>query len=84
MTKSISVPLKFVGKKAWGDLSKFGLSHEICAERVDIVDNQYSFAGGHRVRLYKFKKNVHWGIPAGVDIEISAVTPLSPTLMRRR
>jgi hypothetical protein len=40
-----------------------------------MVENKYSFAGGHRVRLYRFKDNVHWRIPAGVELDISRVDP---------
>lgn len=79
IAKTISIPLKTVGGRSWGDLNSFALSHEICGERVDLVDNSYSFAGGHRVRLYKFKKNVHWAVPMGIDLEISDVpSPGSP------
>lgn len=69
----IVVPVKKVGSDLWGDFSSFGLAHEFCGERVDMVNQQFSFQGGHRVRLYKFKKNVHWRIPSGIELDISAV-----------
>jgi hypothetical protein len=41
----------------WGHLSVLSESHSICGESVHIKEN-YTFAAGHRVRLYTFKKNV--------------------------
>jgi hypothetical protein len=51
----------------------FGDSHLICGESVRMKDENFSFAGGHRVRVYLFKKNVHWKIPEGVSLDISSV-----------
>jgi hypothetical protein len=78
MPQSIAVPVKKVGNVLWGDLTAFGLAHEVCGERVDMVNQQFSFQGGHRVRLYKFKKNVHWKIPVGIQLDISAVDADEP------
>jgi len=75
MANHVPVPFKKVGTERWGQLSAFGDSHLICGESVKLKDENFSFAGGHRVRLYSFKKNVHWKIPEGVSLDISAVTP---------
>ena len=75
MADYIKIPVKKVGKDLWGELSAFGLSHQICGESVRMTDQSFSFAGGHRVRLYAFKKNVHWKIPEGVSVDISNVIP---------
>lgn len=72
MRKHISVPIKIVDGEQWGELRALGLSHDICGERVD-KRKDLSFAGGHRVRLYTFKKNVHWKIPTGVELDITEV-----------
>jgi hypothetical protein len=75
MADRIRVPIKTVGTERWGQLSAFGESHLICAEAVKLKDEKFSFAGGHRVRLYSFKKNVHWKIPEGAAFDIADVTP---------
>lgn len=75
MANKITIPVKHVGGDRWGDLCAFGQAHEICGEAVRQKSENFSFSGGHRVRLYSFKKNVHWKIPAGVTLDISEVTP---------
>ena len=75
MADRVSVPVKTVGNERWGQLSLLGDHHLICAEAVKLKDENFSFAGGHRVRLYSFKKNVHWKIPEGVRLDIAGVTP---------
>lgn len=74
----VQIPIKIVNGQRWGDLSVFGLNHEICAERGEKKDDAFSFAGGHRVRLFRFRKNVHWKIPDGIDLDISGVVPEQP------
>jgi hypothetical protein len=64
-----------VGTERWGQLSAFGDAHLICGETVKLRDEKFSFAGQHRVRLYSFKKNVHWKIPDGIPLDIAAVPP---------
>jgi hypothetical protein len=85
MRSRVFVPIKVVNGENWGDLASFSTSHEICGERVD-PRKDISFAGGHRVRLYKFTKNVHWKIPTGVELDISEVPPASapPRRTQRR
>jgi hypothetical protein len=73
MTNFISVPIKEVHGEKWGQLNLFGVKHEICAESCKVKSEQFSFAGEHRTRLYALKSNVHWKIPEGVELDISAV-----------
>jgi hypothetical protein len=75
MADHVKVPVKIVGADRWGQLSVFGDTHFICGEKVQQKDENYSFAGQHRVRLYSFKKNVHWKIPEGIPLDVSGVTP---------
>lgn len=70
----IRVPLKEVNGEYWGELQRISDGqHFICGEKVKLVKENYSFAGGHRVRLYSFRKNVHWKIPIGVELDIADV-----------
>jgi hypothetical protein len=78
MADQISIPVKKVNGVSWADLGALALSHEICGESVRPINAQFSFAGGHRVRLYSFKKNVHWKVPVGQDVDISGVEPAGP------
>jgi len=81
----VQVPIKVVNKEKWADLGALALTHEIVAEKCNKVEENYSFAGGHRVRLWKFKKNVHFKVPSGVDLDISGVAPaVAPTPPRRQ
>jgi hypothetical protein len=75
MADSVRVPIKIVGTERWGQLSAFGENHLVCGETVRQKEANYSFAGGHRVRLYSFKKNVHWRIPEGAVLDIAGVAP---------
>lgn len=75
MADTIRIPVKKVGKDLWGDLGAIAVTHDICGETVKLKDMQYSFAAGHRVRLYHFKKNVHFRLPAGLLLDITEVTP---------
>lgn len=75
MKPRISVPVKVVGGDQWAELHLFGLVHEICGEEVKLLKENFTFAGQHRVRLYKFKKNVHWKVPLGTKLDIEAVVP---------
>jgi hypothetical protein len=76
MIKKITVPIKVVDGEDWADLSAHGPSimHQICGETVKQYGDK-SFAGGHRVRLYGFKKSVAWKVPSGIDLDISSVAP---------
>jgi hypothetical protein len=84
MLGHVRVPVKIVGGERWGHLSALGdAAHFICGEDVWKKDENFSFAGGHRVRLYAFKKNVHWKIPEGVSLDISGV-PAATSAPRRQ
>jgi len=85
MRSRVIVPVKNLRGENWGDLAALAYSHEICGEKVD-ERKDISFAGGHRVRLFKFTKNVHWKIPTGIELDISDVPPAStpPRRTQRR
>lgn len=70
----VKVPTVVVNGEKWGDLSAFGGTHEICGTQVN-SRKDISFKDGHRVRLYQFKKMVHWRIPKGTELDISDVEP---------
>lgn len=72
MAKHIKVPIKKVNGVDWGDLNALCLTHEFVGETVSPRPD-LSFQGGHRVRHYKFKKNVHWLIPVGITLDIASV-----------
>jgi hypothetical protein len=75
MSDRIRVPVKIVGTERWGQLNLLGDAHLICGETVKLKDENFSFAGQHRVRLYSFKKNVHWKIPEGIPLDVADVAP---------
>ena len=75
-TKFVKVPVKKVNNENWGQLSFFGTKHSFCGEKIQLKDQNYTFAGEHRVRLYSAEKNVHWCIPQGVQLDISGVPPV--------
>lgn len=75
MRKRISVPVKVVNNEDWGDLQALSSqAHEICGYDVRQLKDM-SFAGQHRMRLYRFKGNVHWRIPSGVPYDVTDVQP---------
>lgn len=74
MRRRVFVSVKMVNGERWGDLSAIAPTHDICGERVDCIDSKFTFAGQHRVRLYRFRKNVHWRLPQeAIELDISAV-----------
>jgi hypothetical protein len=84
MPERAIVPIRLVNGEKWGDLNSISLSHDICGEKVDRINDSFSFAGGHRVRLYRFRKNVHWRIPKDVTLDITSVEPAAaPRKLRR-
>jgi hypothetical protein len=84
MARRVSVPIKVVNGEDWAELSALAPSHthQICGETFKQLQDM-SFAGGHRVRLFAFKKSVHWRLPAGIELNIADV-PLPVTPPRRR
>lgn len=78
----ITFPVKVVNGTRWVDLASVALSYEVCGETVRQKPD-LSFAGGHRVRLYLFKKNVHLKYPErGVELDISEVP--TPSMAPRK
>ena len=75
MTQYVQVPVRYVNGERWARLSVFGERHDFCGEKIQIMKENFSFAGQHRVRLCVAKKNVHWKIPEGVQLNISEVNP---------
>jgi hypothetical protein len=75
MPDRVRVPVKTIGTERWGQLCLLAEQHFICAEKVKLKDDNFSFAGQHRVRLYSFKKNVNWKIPEGIALDIAEVAP---------
>lgn len=78
MADSLRIPVKTIGTERWGQLCVLAESHVLCGEVVKKKDDNYSFAGQHRVRLYSFKKNVHWKIPDGIQLDVTGVPPATP------
>jgi hypothetical protein len=78
VTEYVRVPIKEWDGCKWGQLNLLAHAHEICGEVVKKKEENYTFAGQHRVRLYTFKKNVHWKIPIGVNLDISQVAQAQP------
>lgn len=73
------------GGRSWVELSAQGPSatHIICGEQT-WQGSRISLFGGHRVQEYKFKKNVHWSIVTGFELDISAVQAPLPAAPPRR
>jgi hypothetical protein len=84
MSQRVSIPVRQHDGHKWGWLSGTGqYYHEIVGYDFKKVDDQYTFLGGHRVRLYKVKGNVHFKVPTGAVFDIAAVAPAAPTHGRR-
>jgi hypothetical protein len=81
--RTIAVRIKMHGTEQWGCLDTWGNnSVDIVAETWNNVNDQYSFVGGHRVRLFRVRKNVHFKIPPGAttfDITDVVPAPAAPT-----
>jgi hypothetical protein len=75
--KNVQIAVKKHDSAFWGDLTAVVGHHtvEVIAERFKCKNEKYSFTGGHRVRLFKLTKNVHFKIPTGRELDISAVRP---------
>ena len=79
MTDTVGIPVRVWKGDRWGALSfKDSGAHDVCGETVKLIDENFSIFGQHRVRLYRFKKNVHWRVPAGVELDIAGVSPAQP------
>lgn len=78
MSQRVSIPVREHDRQKWGWLSALCDDHEVVGYDFRKISDQYSFIGGHRVRLFKIKGNVHFKIPTGVAFDISAVPPAAP------
>jgi hypothetical protein len=83
MANFIRIPVKNHDSYNWAQLALYGKDQILCGEDFRTEDQNYSFVGGHRVRLYKIKKNVHWRIPQGFPLDIAGVTPATPPPRRQ-
>jgi hypothetical protein len=64
VVEHLEVPIIEHDGHKWGALAHLASDHEItCEAQIKCLNEKYSFKGGHRVRLYKFKKQVYWKIP---------------------
>jgi hypothetical protein len=84
MADSVRVPVRIVAGERWGHLSLLAETHLICGEAVNQKNDRLSFAGGHRVKLYSFKKNVHWKIPEDIPLDITNVAPAAVPRRKQR
>ena len=84
MSERVIIPVRQYGSQKWGWLSSLCDDHEIVGYDFRKVDENYSFAGGHRVRLYKVKGNVHFKVPTGATFDISAVPAAAPRRVSQR
>lgn len=84
MSERITIPVREYGGAKWGWLSAICDDHEIVGYDFRKVNDNYPFVGGHRVRLYKVKGNVHFKIPTGAVFDISTVPPAAPRRTGRR
>jgi hypothetical protein len=87
MNATFSFPLREVDGKRWCSLANMGLKRiDVVAYRVD-VQQQYSFAGGHRHRLAVVRDDIHIHFPReDLTVNIQNVQPSAgpPTPPRRR
>jgi hypothetical protein len=75
MAEHFKVPIRDVRGEKWGALAYLHQTHEICGEDVRSINDRFTFAGNHRVKLFRFKKNVYWRIPKEIIADISQVQP---------
>jgi hypothetical protein len=83
VVERISVPIRLVGQEKWADLGAIALSHEIVAEVINLENQFFSFAGGHRVRRLRARKSVHFLVPTGAVLDIASV-PAGPPPRRNQ
>jgi hypothetical protein len=77
MTQIIPIPIREHDGHKWGALALLQNNHEIVGYTFNRTNENYSFIGGHRVRLYKVSGNVHFKIPKAV-FDITAVKVNAP------
>jgi hypothetical protein len=75
MVNHISVPIIEYDGHKWAALAHYSKDHEItCEEQIKCLNQNYSFKNGHRLRLFKLKKQVYWKIPP-TALDITGVPP---------
>jgi len=75
-SKCVHLPIVEYGGYDWGALAFLGKDHEITCETFQKVEEKYSFKDGHRVRIYRLKKNVYWRLPSSaLQMDITDVAP---------
>jgi hypothetical protein len=72
LADQISIPVIEHDGQRWAALAYFGKDQDITGEDCKTINQKYSFKGGHRVRIYRVKKQVYWKIPPMV-LDISNV-----------
>jgi hypothetical protein len=84
----LRVPVRVVNGEKWGALQyllKGGTETiYVVGEKVKMDDQNFSFADGHRVRKYSFKKNVHFKIASEMVLNIADVNPGNPPPRRNQ
>jgi hypothetical protein len=75
MSDHINIPVIEHDGYRWAALAYYGKDHEIIGESSNCIDQKYSFKGGHRVRMYRIRKQVYWRIPSAVTLDITNVAP---------
>jgi hypothetical protein len=84
MTRNLVLAVKDFKNEAWCALSSLGIGGvDVVAYKVKKVDDQFTFEGNHKVRLFRFWDNVHFKIPTGVKLNIEAV-PMAAAPPTRR
>lgn len=71
MRDRISVPIKIINSERWGELSALSLTHDICGEVVNLIDEKFSLAGvtasaftaSRRTFIGECRKALSWIFP---------------------
>lgn len=81
----VRVPIKLLGTERWGCLQSLDNgAHSFVGFDIWLKKDRYSFIGGHRVKLFGAKGNVHFRIPdATKTIDITDVAPAAPPPRRQ-
>jgi len=66
MAEHVNIPIVEHDGSKWAALAYFGKDQDFTGEDFKCTNRQYSFKGGHRVRIYRIKKQVYWKIPSRV------------------